>query len=76
MIRINLDKAKAITKDRLRAERTPLFEQNDLLLRDAIAENDEAKRQAAIAERDRLRDITKLADAADSPDALKLISVE
>lgn len=76
MIRINLDKAKAITKDRLRFERAALFDKNDLLLRDAIAENDETKRQAAIAERDRLRDITKLADAADSPDALKLISVE
>lgn len=76
MIRINLEKAKAITKDRLRFERAALFDKNDLLLRDAIAENDEAKRQAAIAERDRLRDITKLADAADSPDALKLISVE
>lgn len=76
MIRINLDKAKTITKDRLRAERAALFYKNDLLLRDAIAENDETKRQAAIAERDRLRDITKLADAADSPDALKLISVE
>lgn len=76
MIRINLDKAKAITKERLRAERAPLFNKNDLLLRDAIAENDEQKRLAAIAERDRLRDITRLADNANSTDELKLISIE
>lgn len=76
MIKINLAKAKEITKERLRSERTQLFNKNDLLLRDAIAENDEQKRLAAIAERDRLRDITRLADNANSTDELKLISIE
>ena len=36
MITINLDKAKEITKDRLRAERTPLLQAQDVAFQRAL----------------------------------------
>jgi hypothetical protein len=65
-----------VTKNRLRKERQPLLEANDLLLRDAILENDEEKRIKGLQERDRLRNITKLADAAQTVEELMNISVD
>lgn len=74
MITINLEKAKAITKDRLRAERTPLLQAQDVAFQRAIEEG--ADTTAIVAEKQRLRDITNLADAASSVEELKAISVE
>jgi hypothetical protein len=69
MITINLDKAKTITKDRLRAERTPLLQAQDVAFQRAI---EEAKDTTAIvAEKQRLRDITQLADQATTLEQLK-----
>jgi len=69
MITINLDKAKAITKDRLRAERAPLLQAQDVAFQRAI---EEAKDTTAIvAEKQRLRDITQLADQATTLEQLK-----
>jgi len=62
MITINLDKAKAITKDRLRAERTPLLQAQDVAFQRALEEG--ADTTAIVAEKQRLRDITALADQA------------
>jgi hypothetical protein len=62
MIKINLDKAKAITKDRLRAERTPLLQAQDVAFQRAIEEG--ADTTAIVAEKQRLRDVTALADQA------------
>jgi hypothetical protein len=73
MITINLDKAKAITKDRLRAERTPLLQAQDVAFQRALEEG--ASTAAIVAEKQRLRDITKLADEATSTDELKAITV-
>jgi hypothetical protein len=73
MITINLDKAKAITKDRLRAERTQLLQAQDVAFQRALEEG--ASTAAIVAEKQRLRDITKLADAATSTDELKAITV-
>lgn len=73
MITINLDKAKEITKDRLRAERTPLLQAQDVAFQRALEEG--ANTAAIVAEKQRLRDITKLADAANSTDDLKAITV-
>jgi hypothetical protein len=73
MITINLDKAKAITKDRLRAERTPLLLAQDVAFQRALEEN--ADTTAIVAEKQRLRDITNLADQATTLDELKTLGV-
>jgi hypothetical protein len=73
MITINLDKAKAITKDRLRKERTPLLQAQDVAFQRALEEG--ANTAAIVAEKQRLRDITKLADEATTLDELKEITV-
>ena len=71
MITINFDKAKAITKDRLRAERTPLLQAQDVAFQRALETNQDTT--AIVAEKQRLRDITQLADQATTLDELKAI---
>jgi hypothetical protein len=72
MITINFDKAKVITKDRLRAERTPLLLEQDIAFQRALEEGSDTT--AIVAEKQRLRDITKLADNATTLDELKLLA--
>ena len=69
MITINMDKAKALTKARLRAERAPLLAAQDVAFQRALESN--ADTSAIVIEKQRLRDITLLVDSADSLDALK-----
>jgi hypothetical protein len=73
MITINFDKAKAITKDRLRAERKPLLEAQDVEFQRALESGTDTS--AIVAEKQRLRDITKLADEATTLDELKTLKV-
>lgn len=73
MITINLDKAKEITKDRLRAERTPLLQAQDVAFQRALESG--ADTSEIVAEKQRLRDITNLADQASTLDELKEIKV-
>jgi hypothetical protein len=73
MIVINLDKAKAITKDRLRAERSPLLQEQDVAFQRALESG--ADTAAIVAEKQRLRDITALADTATTLDELKAIEL-
>ena len=72
MITINMDKAKAITKTRLRQEREPLLAAQDVAFQRALETN--ADTSAIVAEKQRLRDITNLADAAATLDELKSIT--
>jgi hypothetical protein len=74
MITINFDKAKAITKDRLRAERTPLLEAQDVAFQRALESG--ADTTAIVAEKQRLRDVTKLADQATTLNELKTLKAE
>lgn len=74
MITINLDKAKDITKDRLRQERAPLLQAQDVAFQRALESG--ADTTAIVAEKQRLRDITALADAATTLDELKQIEVK
>jgi hypothetical protein len=69
MITINFDKAKAITKERLRAERTPLLQAQDVAFQRALEAN--ADTVAIVTEKQRLRDITALADQATTLEQLK-----
>jgi hypothetical protein len=73
MITINFDKAKAITKDRLRAERTPLLQEQDVAFQRALESG--ADTTAIVAEKQRLRDITQLADQATTLEQLKQLGV-
>lgn len=74
MIKINLDKAKDITKDRLRAERAPLLQEQDVAFQRALESG--ADTAPIVAEKQRLRDITKLADQATTLDELKAIKID
>ena len=74
MITINLTKAKDITKDRLRADRKPLLEAQDVLFMQA--QESGADTTDIVAEKQRLRDITKDADTCTTTDQLKALSVE
>lgn len=73
MIVINIDKAKAITKDRLRAERTPLLQEQDVLFQRATETG--ADTTAIVAEKQRLRDITQVVDTATTLEELKGITL-
>ena len=53
---VSLTKAKVITKDRLRVERKPLLEAQDVLF--AKAQETSADTSAIVTEKNRLRDIT------------------
>lgn len=70
-VTVNLDKAKAITKDRLRQERAPLLVAQDVLYMRATEANQDTT--AIVAEKQRLRDITQLADQATTLEELKAI---
>ena len=74
MITINLDKAKTITKERLRAERTPLLLAQDVAFQRAMETN--ADTTAIIAEKQRLRDITKSVGQATTLDELKALGIK
>jgi hypothetical protein len=70
-VSVNLDKAKTITKVRLRAERAPLLLAQDVLFQRALESG--ADTTAIVAEKQRLRDITALADSATTLEGLRAI---
>ena len=70
---INFTKAQALTKDRLRAERKPLLEAQDVLFQRALETGKDAT--AIVKEKQRLRDVTKLVDTATTLDQLKGVTV-
>ena len=72
-ITINLDKAKDIKKVKLREERKPLLEAQDVLY--MRAQESGSDTTAIVTEKQRLRDITKLADEASSIEELKSIDI-
>jgi uncharacterized protein YdaT len=71
---IDINKAKEITKDRLRAERKPLLEAQDVAFQRALESN--ADTSAIVAEKQRLRDITNQVDTANTVEELKSITLE
>lgn len=74
MITINFDKAKEVTKARLRAEREALLQAQDVAFQRALESG--ADTTAIVAEKQRLRDITTLADQATTLEELKDIKVK
>jgi hypothetical protein len=73
-IQVNITKAKDITKDKLRAERKPLLEAQDVLF--IKAQETGADTSAIVAEKQRLRDITNTVDSMTTVEELKGASVK
>jgi len=73
MITVNITKAKDITKDRLREERKPLLEAQDILFNRALETTSDTS--AIVAEKTRLRDITNQVDSMTTTDELKAATV-
>ena len=73
-VTVNLSKAKELTKNRLRVERAPLLAAQDVLFQRALESG--ADTTAIVAEKNRLRDITGLADAAGSLEELRALKAE
>ena len=73
MITVSIPKAKVITKDRLRADRKPLLEAQDILF--MRAQESESDTSAIIIEKQRLRDVTNQVDSCTTTDELKALTV-
>jgi hypothetical protein len=71
-VSVNFNKAKELTKTRLRIEREPLLAAQDVAFQRALESG--ADTTAIVAEKQRLRDITALADTATTLDELKAIT--
>lgn len=70
-VTVNLEKAKELTKKRLRAEREPLLAAQDVLFQRALESGENTT--AIVAEKQRLRDVTSLADAETTLEGLRAI---
>lgn len=70
-INVNFSKAQTLTKQRLREERKPLLEEQDVAF--IRAQESGADTSDIVAEKQRLRDITNLADDATTLDELKAL---
>ena len=73
-ITVDITKAKVITKDRLREDRKPLLEAQDILFMQAQEAG--TSTSAIVTEKQRLRDITKQVDSMTTTDELKAATVE
>ena len=73
-IAVSLTKAKAITKDRLRAERKPLLEAQDILF--MKAQEAGTSTSAIVTEKNRLRDITNAVDSMTTTNQLKAATTD
>jgi hypothetical protein len=71
---VDINKAKDITKDRLRQEREPLLLAQDVAFQRALESN--ADTSAIVAEKQRLRDITTLVDTANTVEELKALEAK
>ena len=72
-MQINMTKAKNITKNKLRRERKPLLEAQDVAFQRALEES--ADTSAIVTEKNRLRDITNQVDDMTTLDELKGASI-
>jgi hypothetical protein len=71
VVTVRIDKAKQITKTRLRKEREPLLTAQDVAFQRALETG--ADTAPIIAEKQRLRDITNLADTCVTLDELRAL---
>jgi len=72
MITVNFTKAQDITKERLRIDRKPLLEAQDVAFQRALETSEDTT--AIVDEKTRLRDITNQVDTMTTLDELKSAS--
>jgi hypothetical protein len=72
-MQVNFGKAQDITKDRLRTDRKPLLEEQDVAFQRALESG--ADTTAIVAEKQRLRDVTDQVDTMTTLDELKGVQV-
>ncbi len=72
-MKVNFGKAQEITKDRLRADRKPLLEEQDILFMRATESG--ADTAVIVTEKQRLREITDLVDTMTTLNELKEVEV-
>ena len=72
-VNINFTKAQNITKDRLRNDRKPLLEAQDVAFQRALETSSDTA--PIVAEKQRLRDITNQVDTMTTLDELKSVEV-
>lgn len=73
VVTVNLDKAKEVTKRRLRHQREPLLAAQDVAFQRALETG--ADTSAIVAEKQRLRDITALANTCTTTAELRALKV-
>ena len=73
-ISVSLTKAKAITKDRLRVDRKPLLETQDVLF--MKAQEAGTSTSDIVTEKNRLRDITDQVDSMTTTNQLKAATTD
>ena len=73
-VEVNFAKAQDLTKAKLRAERTPLLEAQDVAFQRALEDGSDTS--AIVAEKQRLRDITKQVNAVNTLEELKLMEIK
>ena len=71
---INMTKAKTLTKDRLRAERKPLLDAQDILFNRALETSEDTS--AIVTEKNRLRDITNQVNSMTTLNQLKAATTD
>ena len=69
---INFAKAQELTKERLRRERYPLLQEQDIAFQRALETS--ADTTAIVAEKQRLRDVTNQVNSMTTLDELKAVS--
>jgi len=73
-ISVDITKAKVITKDRLRVDRKPLLEAQDILF--MKAQEAGTSTSAIVTEKQRLRDITNAVDSMTTTNQLKAATTD
>ena len=73
-MQVNFSKAQDITKERLRADRKPLLEAQDILYMRAQEAGSDTS--AIVTEKQRLRDITEQVDSMSTLDELKAATTD
>lgn len=72
-VSVNIEKAKEITKRRLRADREPFLQAQDVAYMKALEQGLDTS--AIVAEKQRLRDVTSLADSCTTTAELRELKV-
>jgi len=73
-VTVNITKAKVITKDRLRADRKPLLESQDVAF--MKAQEAGTSTSAIVTEKNRLRNITNAVDSMTTTNQLKAATTD